>query len=421
MARSNKCPDAWSSWLKRLGFTIEEQLGRGSFGKVYKARQRALPRPVAVKFFTTFRSDEETRKRFEREAPLLAKVEHPSVPYVITRGTVPKEETPFIVMQYIPGKTLAQVIREKNTMTASEAVAIMGPVLQAIAACHEQSIIHRDVKPDNIVIGPHGPVLIDFSIGISLEYEPGLTRLTTRGQRIGDADYASPEQVKDSSTVDGRTDIYSAGLVLLEMLTGRTRVSHNNIERILQQAGHDDLVIPVWRACHPNLDLRFKSAAEFLAAINPGGTPIPESKVALCPRPGCSSGNFSASGYFRGPHVFTDYVYRHCQSCGGQLIRGCPACGLALNDDAGDYVVTKTRASEDRRTLHCRACGTLIYETPICKKRNCGSLLTQEDLDKDTAKEGCQKCRAAAERAANLSRRSAPPASVPYTDDDIPF
>ena|GEM_PF-6554320 len=400
---------------------LEDEIGLGAYGQVYEASQPSLGRKVAVKFFSSTFDDGASRKRFERESRLLARIDHPAIPFVITRGKVEEDNTPYVVMQLVRGKTLAEVVRRDGSMATEDAVTSLLGILSALQAAHDAKVIHRDVKPDNVVMSPHGPVLIDFSIGICLEYSPGLTRATRQGDRVGNSVYASPEQQKDSLSVDQKTDIYSAGIVLFEMLVGHARYNRDRLRQMLH-AHPVGLVSVIERACTEDLDRRFAAAADFGSALRPfapQAVPVQADGPAICPNPSCSSGIFSGAGYFRGPTVLLDALNPHCESCGVALTRACPACMCPIPTDIGDRIVTLRRAEEDRRTAYCGSCGALIYETPTCGK--CGSFLRTEDMGKDTAKRGCAKCRKKKPSTGYGTGRPGIPDSAGFPDDDIPF
>ena len=383
-----------------------KQLGRGAFGLVYRATQPSLGREVAVKFISlTAARNESDRKRFEREAPLLARIQHPAVPYVLTQGTVSTTDTPYLVLELIEGPTLGERIDKGGCLPLRDAIDTTTTILSALSAAHKRGVIHRDVKPDNVILGTPGPVLIDFSVGVCLEYTPGLTRATNNNQPLGDMRYASPEQLKDASTVDFRTDIYSAGVVLFEQLTGHLPVR-------LDQLSEDLANVPsaihqiVACACARSRDKRFDSAAAFAKALEPFlGNDTTVTGVALCPNAQCELGHRSVSGYYRGPRVLSEPPGRFCESCGTELLRSCSGCGNALPQDIQNLIVVSGKG-EDRTAAHCARCGTALFITPTCER--CGSLLQFDESPESVPSEGCGKCRRRAE-------------TLVIHDDGIPF
>lgn len=204
-------PAEYIDSLEKRGFSLEEWVGGGAYGNVYRASQSRLRRSVAIKFFDNpFIRGDANRKRFNREAPLLARVEHPAVPYVITTGVVAMRdggEIPYTVMQFITGPSLRKRLDTGEPLEPSRLYRIMSSILTALDSAHKHEVVHRDVKPDNIIVSEHGTFLIDFSIGIVLSPEPGLTRATNAGERVGTPEYAAPEQRIDASSVNHLADI----------------------------------------------------------------------------------------------------------------------------------------------------------------------------------------------------------------------
>ena len=186
-------------------FQILRLLGEGSVAQVYLARERALQRLVAIKFMKSqFAQDDTARKRFEREARSAAKIHHQNVATVHRVGSL-EDQTPFIIMEYIEGRNLADALQAEGVMTIEEACHTLSQVASALAAAHEKGIVHRDVKPDNVVRERDSDrvVLTDFGIAGILETgTETITRLTQQGQLLGDPRYMSPEQLGEALTDD---------------------------------------------------------------------------------------------------------------------------------------------------------------------------------------------------------------------------
>ena len=201
-------------------YHILEQLGEGGMATVYKAYDTRLERDVAVKIIRIDQFPpaalEMVLKRFEREAKSLAKLTHPNIVHINDFGE--HEGIPYLVMDYLPGGTLKE--RMNLPMTWQAATRLLIPVASALEYAHEHKIIHRDIKPANILLTEKGqPMVTDFGIAKLLETESGQT-LTGTGVGIGTPEYMAPEQGM-GRPVDGRVDIYSLGIVLYELVTGK--------------------------------------------------------------------------------------------------------------------------------------------------------------------------------------------------------
>ncbi|MDP9868657.1 protein kinase domain-containing protein [Streptosporangium brasiliense] len=205
-------------------YELLEPLGRGGMGVVYRARDRELERIVAVKVLPAqMLRDEDFRARFRREARAAAGLSHPHIAtvYDIGESTDGGDPVPYLVMELVEGGTLADLLRQAPP-TAAEAGRIVAAVLEALEHSHGREVVHRDIKPANIMVHRAGGrvrvKVMDF--GIAKLMSETATRLTATGMRIGTPSYMSPEQA-DGRPTDARSDLYSTGCVLYEMLTGR--------------------------------------------------------------------------------------------------------------------------------------------------------------------------------------------------------
>ncbi len=197
-------------------YVLEAKLGAGGFGEVWRARQSSLDRAVAIKIMHShLTEDQRFQRRFRDEAMALAKFDHPHI--VTVFDFFASEGSFFLVMAYVEGQSLADVIDKRGPLTQDEALTIMTDVLDALDFAHQKTVIHRDVKPSNILVQKDGhALLVDFGIALIM----GKPRITQQGTHIGTPEYMSPEQIT-ARNLDHRTDEYSAGCVLYEMLTGR--------------------------------------------------------------------------------------------------------------------------------------------------------------------------------------------------------
>jgi eukaryotic-like serine/threonine-protein kinase len=214
--------DAKGKQLERLSSTVlsgryrlESKLGSGGMSTVYLALDEVLDRPVAVKLLHREISEEADQlERFRREARAAARLSHPNLVGVIDAGE--DDGRPYIVFEYIEGRTLKRRIQEEGGLPVDEAVAYAIEIGRGLTAAHARKRVHRDVKPQNVLIDPAGRAKVtDFGIARSLEQKG----MTATGRVLGTTDYVSPEQAMGED-VDERSDVYSLGVVLYEMLTG---------------------------------------------------------------------------------------------------------------------------------------------------------------------------------------------------------
>ena len=238
-------PAAPASLIKeitgRIGkYEIQRPLGKGAMGMVYLAHDTVLERDVALKVMVaSIADDPELKQRFEREAKAVAKMTHPNVVNVFDLGNH-TDGSPFIAMELLKGMDLQKAIRTPPPMSLDRKVAIIVQVLAGLAHAHQAGIVHRDIKPANIFINHDGTVkIMDF----------GVARLTSAsmtgtGNIVGTADYMSPEQVKGAK-VDGRSDLFSVGCMLYELLAGRRPFHSENLMAIFYKITHEE----------PNFDL----------------------------------------------------------------------------------------------------------------------------------------------------------------------
>jgi eukaryotic-like serine/threonine-protein kinase len=197
-------------------YELEELVGSGGMSSVYRAHDRMLERKVALKILHSRLGDDgEYVERFRREARAVAQLAHPNIVTVIDRGE--DEGRQFIVFEYVDGKTLKQIVDAEGPLPIDEVLTLGIEIASGLAFAHERGIVHRDVKPQNVLLnGDSRAKVTDFGIARSLDVEHGVTQT---GMVLGTSDYIAPEQAS-GQPVDDRSDVYSLGVVLYELLTG---------------------------------------------------------------------------------------------------------------------------------------------------------------------------------------------------------
>ncbi|HSA54501.1 MAG TPA: protein kinase, partial [Gemmatimonadaceae bacterium] len=258
-------------------YELERELGRGGMGIVFAARDVRLDRPVAIKILPPHdHADEPTRERFLREARTAAQLSHPNVVPIYRADEA--QGCAFFVMALIEGESLGDRIRERAALPPAEAVPILRDVAWALAYAHTRGVIHRDVKPENIMIerGSNRALVTDFGIARDLRATP----ITDEGYVLGTAHYMSPEQIADD-VVDGRSDLYALGVVAYLLLSGRLPFEAETASAVLMaHAAHDPprlrevaphvperLAELVDRCLEKRPDDRFASCVEFAEAL----------------------------------------------------------------------------------------------------------------------------------------------------------
>ncbi len=277
--------------------TITDKVGEGGMAVVYKAHQPSLNRDVAIKILTgPLARDEEFVLRFRREAVAAGALGHPNILTIYDAGTT-HDGLHYIVMEYVPGGTLKEFM-ERGPLPVDRARHIVAQIADALQAAHQHGIVHRDLKPSNILFTRDGrPLLMDFGVALTAAG----TRLTRTGMAVGTPEYMSPEQAQGLA-VDGRSDIYSLGIMIYEMLTGEVPFVSDTPLATLYQHVHNaisksallDSGVPDWLSTVVQQTLskrpedRYQTAREMAAALRrEGGTPVsappPRAEIPAAP------------------------------------------------------------------------------------------------------------------------------------------
>ncbi|WP_433561989.1 PASTA domain-containing protein [Nocardia sp. CA-151230] len=220
-------------------YRIDAPIARGGMSMVFRGVDTRLDRPVAIKVMDPkFAADPQFLTRFELEARAVAKLKHPSLVAVYDQGV--DGDHPFLIMELVEGGTLRELLRERGPMPPHAVRAVAEPVLYAIGVAHAAGLVHRDIKPENVLISDSGEVKIaDFGLVRAVAE----AKITSDSVILGTAAYLSPEQVT-SGTADARSDVYSAGVLIFEMLTGRTPFTGDNSLSIALQRVEKDVPSP---------------------------------------------------------------------------------------------------------------------------------------------------------------------------------
>jgi serine/threonine-protein kinase len=257
-------------------------------GEVYKARHPNLNRTVAIKVLSAyFKDDPGFNKRFVREAETMAQLRHPNIITIHDFGD--QEGLPFIVMEYLTGETLSQILAKQERLALEDALPLLEDLASALDYAHQQGVIHRDIKPSNVIVEPittltagrtQRAILMDFGIARFITEN---TMLTGSGDVLGTADYISPEQIHGTTELDSRTDQYSFAVMTYQILTGKKPFERNNtwamIRSHLEEPPPDPRVhVPmpghvaaaILKALSKKPEERFASVGEFVAELDKG-------------------------------------------------------------------------------------------------------------------------------------------------------
>jgi eukaryotic-like serine/threonine-protein kinase len=280
------------------GYTLERELVGGGMSRVFVATEHSLNRKVVVKVLPPELAAEVNHERFTREIQLAAQLQHPHVVPLLSAGEL--GSLPFFTMPYIEGESLRARLRRSGELPVMEAVRILREVASALAHAHERGVVHRDIKPDNVLVAGGSAMVTDFGVAkaIDLSAQPhGDGSVTSRGIALGTPAYMAPEQAAADPAIDHRADIYSFGILAYEMLTGDTPFSGRSPHQLL--AAHiseapepiqrrrpsvpSGLAVLVMRCLEKRAADRPQRAADVVLALDSIATPSDGSTPAVNP------------------------------------------------------------------------------------------------------------------------------------------
>lgn len=255
-------------------YRLDEPLGAGGMGQVYRGRHRKLQQPVAIKVLSPELGWNRTAiRRFEREVRLASRVSHPNL--VTALDAEEQQGRWFLVMELVPGQDLSKLVRQNGPLSVEQAVDCICQVAQGLQSAHDQGILHRDIKPGNLLLSETGQVkVLDLGLAISLagdspapNAEHTTSQITGTGVGLGTIDYMSPEQAADARQVDERADLYSLGCTLFFLLTGRPPYrGANAVEKLV---AHSTAPIPSLRDHRPDVPEGLEQVFARLVAKSP--------------------------------------------------------------------------------------------------------------------------------------------------------
>jgi serine/threonine protein kinase len=300
-------------------YRILEKLGEGGMGAVYLGEDLHLARRVAIKFLTS--TDRHYRARFIREARAVSALSHPNIAMVHDYGETTADNQPFIVMEYVKGKSLSDLLDEGLTLRRS--VEIVSSIAEALGEAHHQGIVHRDIKPSNVLVNERGQVkVLDFGLvkhfgeqpasSVDLDARTIFSTQTRSDVIVGTPLYLSPEQATGKE-IDGRSDLFALGALLYECLTGQSAFSGGSVLEIGAQIIHVtpdppsklNPAVPTaldrvtMKALEKKVDARYQSAADFLKDLKTAAESLGTNGV-----PVSSRSNKATDGFKRGTNAF---------------------------------------------------------------------------------------------------------------------
>ena len=245
-------------------YRLGKQIGEGGMGKVYEANHEFMGRSVAIKVINQeYTSDKVKSLRFFQEIRALIKLDYPNIVTIFDAGRVHRSY--YYAMELLPGPSLKDHVDSKKSLPENEALSIIRAIALALGHAHANSVVHRDVKPENIIFDSHQvPKLMDF--GVAMHHDEHHLTLTQEGVTIGSLHYTSPEQVDGTRDIDCRADIYSLGATLYYMLTGSTVYTGDSPQALLTKHLTGAMVSP--RKLNRNVSRRTAALVKKMMAVN---------------------------------------------------------------------------------------------------------------------------------------------------------
>jgi eukaryotic-like serine/threonine-protein kinase len=234
-------------------YEVEREIGKGGNARIFLAREPG-GQPVALKILHPELLVSVAADRFLREIKLASQLHHPHIALLLDSGE--RDWLVYYVMTYVEGATLREYLSQRTRLSVAESLRVADNLLDALEHAHEHGIIHRDVKPENVVMSPQGAVLLDFGIARAV-WASGSDRLTRSGIAVGTSTYMSPEQITALQEIDLRSDLYSLACVLYECLAGQPPFIHRNEAVVLQM--HLTQPAPDLRALRPEIPAELAS------------------------------------------------------------------------------------------------------------------------------------------------------------------
>ncbi len=282
MPADDKAKAAWQPALKELGiYDLIRPLGRGGMGAVYLAVHRQLRKQVAIKLLPLMSGEDSgLRARFEREIRVVGKLNHPSIVAATDAGEI--DGTQFLVMEYVPGRDLSRLARLMGRLSVADSCELIRQVALGLSCAHAEGVVHRDVKPSNLMLDESGRIrILDFGLAQLSVWDEASVDLTTVGQLMGTLDYMAPEQAELSGNVDYRADLYALGATLFRLLCGRPPLAaapnQSPLEKLRLLANHQP---PKLNTLCPEAPLELVNLVSSMLARNPSDRPASAAHVA---------------------------------------------------------------------------------------------------------------------------------------------